>query len=298
MAKKIKRPIVHVYHSIGQIRFNTFRGRNDLEERKDDYYQTRVKAEEEIARKAAGIISTSPVEKQLIKKLFGIESGKIKMIPIGVDTHIFRPLRTDRIRKLLKIPEKEKSILYVGRIEWRKGLGVLLFAFHNIARLDPDAKLYIIGGAKSQAGRKLEEGEWERIRKNSEDLGIADRVVFLGPQPQKNLRKYYSAFDVCVVPSYYEPFGIVPLEAMACGMPVVASRTGGLKYTVADGLTGHLAEPGDHQDLADKIYQAIKNGKNFYRPHCLSRIREYFVWEEIAQAYQNYFNELIQLDAR
>jgi D-inositol-3-phosphate glycosyltransferase len=292
--ERIKKPIVYVFHSIGQVRFNTFKGRGDLEEREDEHYKTRTRAEKEIAQKSAGIISSSPVEKQLIKKLFRIEPEKIKMIPIGVDKKIFRPMKMKRARKILKIPESEKCILYVGRIEWRKGLGVLLFAFHNIARLDPEVKLYIIGGGKSKGTKKMEEGEWERIRKNSEDLGVGDRVIFLGPQQQKKLRKYYCAFDVCVVPSYYEPFGIVPLESMACGTPVVASNTGGLKYTVKENVTGHLFQPGNSEDLAGKIYLTIKNGKNFYRSNCLKRIHEFFEWEEIAKAYQDYFNELIK----
>lgn len=292
VAKKIKKPIVFVYHSIGKIRFNTFKNRDDLQEAKDEFYKKRIASEKEIAQKSDSLVSTSPVEKEIIKRLFKINGEKIKMIPIGVDTKIFRPMKTEKARRILNISENEKAILYVGRIEWRKGIGVLLFAFHNIIRLFPEAKLYIIGGGKSKAAKKLEEGEWERIRKNSEDLGIGDKVIFIGPQQQKKLRKYYCAFDVCVVPSYYEPFGIVPLEAMACGMPVVASKTGGLKFTVKENETGHLVEVGNYEDLAQKIYLTLRNGKEYYKLNCLERVHNFFEWNKIAEAYNEFFNDL------
>jgi glycosyltransferase involved in cell wall biosynthesis len=257
-----------------------------------EFFKKRRIAEKKIAQRAKSIIATSPVEKKIIAKLFGISSNKIKKISIGVDTKIFKPIKKTQARKITRIDEREKMILYVGRIEWRKGIGTLLYAFHKVVSLYPNAKLYIIGGGRSKAAKKLENSERERLKKIASELGIKEKVVFLGAKKQKNLYKYYSASDVCVVPSYYEPFGIVPLEAMACGTPVVASRTGGLQYTVKDGETGHLAEPRNYEDLARKINLALKNGKDFYRDNCLRRIKRNFEWEKIAKQYADYFNQL------
>ncbi|HOW60195.1 MAG TPA: glycosyltransferase [Candidatus Moranbacteria bacterium] len=292
VAKKIKKPLVHIYHSIGQVRFESLK-KYKFQETNNAFFEQRTIFEKEIAQKADKIITTSPVEKEIIKNLFRISGEKIQTITIGVDTKIFRPIKTERARKLAKVETNGKIILYVGRIEWRKGIGTLLYAFKEVIKKYPNARLFVIGGGKSKSARKLEEAECERLKKISQELGIEKRVKFLGPKKQKELYKYYSAADVCVVSSYYEPFGIVPLESMACGTPVIASRTGGLRYTVKDKITGCLFEPKNYSDLAEKINIVLKNGKDFYTGNCLKRINDDFQWEEIADQYDNFFNQLI-----
>ncbi|MFZ2226528.1 MAG: glycosyltransferase [Candidatus Moraniibacteriota bacterium] len=288
----IKKPLIHIYHSIGQVRFESLKNYK-LQEINNEFFKQRTISEKEIAQKADRIIATSPVEKEIIKNIFGIREKKIKTITIGVDTKIFRPIKTERARKMAKIETNGKIILYVGRIEWRKGIGTLLYAFREVIKNHPNTKLYIIGGGKSKSARKLEEAEYERLKKISQELGIEKRISFLGPKKQNELYKYYSAADVCVIPSYYEPFGIVPLESMACGTPAVASRTGGLQYTVKDKITGCLFKPRNYVDLAEKINIVLKNGKDFYAGNCLKRISDEFQWEEIADQYDNFFNQLI-----
>lgn len=292
VAQFIKKPIVHVYHSIGQVRFESLKNFK-LQEGDNDFFKHRIITEKEIAQKVDGIIATSPVEKTIVTNFFGIESGKIKVITIGVDISIFKPIKTDKARILTKIENNKKVVIYVGRIEWRKGIETLLYAFREVIADYSNIKLYLIGGSRSKSAKKLENAEGERLRKIVSELGIKDRVVFLGSKKQKNLYQYYSASDVCVVPSYYEPFGIVPVEAMACGTPVVASRTGGLQYTIKDGETGCLAKPMDYKDLAEKIKKTLKNGKDFYRTNCLKRVNDEFTWEKIADQYQKYFNQII-----
>ena len=291
ISQVIKKPLVHMYHSIGQVRFESLKNYK-LQEINNKFFKQRIIFEKEIARKADKIITTSPIEKEIIKNLFDISEEKIKTITIGVDTKIFRPIKTKRARKLARIENNGKITLYVGRIEWRKGIGTLLYAFREVIKNYSNAKLYVIGGGKSKSARKLEEAEYERLKKISQELGIEKRINFLGPKKQNELYKYYSAADVCIVPSYYEPFGIVPLESMACGTPVIASRTGGLRYTVKDKITGCLFEPKNYNDLAEKINIVLKNGKDFYAGNCLKRISDEFQWEEIADQYENFFNQL------
>lgn len=287
ISKILKIPIVHVYHSIGKIRFETLK-KFKLQKSDYDLFQKRIATENEIAWKTDAIVATSPVEKDIIKKIFGVPSEKIKPIAIGVDTNIFRPVRTKKYKN-----NNERIILYVGRIEWRKGIGTLLYAFKEVLLKYPNAKLQIVGGGRSQGTKKLEKDECSRLKKIAKDLGLSDRVNFLGAKEQKILKRYYSIADVCTVPSYYEPFGIVPLESMACGTPVVASRTGGLKYTVKEDFTGELAEPRNFNDLAKKISLVFKNGKKYYQEKCLMRINDNFQWEKIAREYEKFFNRLI-----
>jgi len=293
IAQVIKKPLVHVYHSIGKIRFETLK-KFKPQGSDNEFFKRRMLAEKEIAWKADKVIATSPVEKRIIKNLFGIDEEKIINITIGVDTKIFKSIEKKKARRLLKFDSEKKVILYVGRIEWRKGIGTLLYALKEVVKKYPDSKLYIIGGGKSKSTKKLEEAECKRLKNIADELGIRDKVSFLGAKRQKYLYKYYSASDVCVVPSYYEPFGIVPLEAMACGTPVVASKTGGLQFSVLDGKTGHLAKTRSYQDLAEKIIMTLSKGKAFYKSNCLKRINEKFRWEKIAEQYQKYFNQLIR----
>ncbi len=292
IARVIKKPLVHVYHSIGQIRFESL-SKLKLQKSENEIFKKRLIAEKKIAQKANKIIATSPVEKKIIENIFKVKKSKVDVITIGVDTEIFKPVKKEKARKILKLKNNKKIILYVGRIEWRKGIGTLIYAFREIVKHFPASGLYIVGGGKSKSAKKLDNAERERLKNIAEELNIADKVLFLGPKKQKYLYKYYSASDVCVVPSYYEPFGIVPLEAMACGTPVVASRTGGLQFSIKEGITGHLAKPRDYKDLAEKIIRVLKNGKSFYRANCLERISKEFQWEKIAKEYKNYFNQLI-----
>lgn len=293
IAKKIKRPMVHVYHSIGQIRFDSLK-KLKIQDNIGDFFGKRKIAEKKIAQNATRIIATSPVEKKIVNKLFEIPKEKIDVITIGVDANIFNPIKKERSRKFLRVGEKEKVLLYVGRIEWRKGIGTLIYAFKNVTLKYPNSKLYIVGGGKNSTAKELEEIECGRLFKIAKELDIENKVVFLGAKKQKILRKYYSAADVCIVPSYYEPFGIVPLESMACGTPVVASRTGGLKFTVKDGKTGSLAKPRDYNDLAQKINIVLENGKNFYKDNCMERVAKHFNWIKISKQYEKYFNQLMQ----
>ena len=285
IAKKIKLPIVHVYHSIGKIRFESLKKlgllKNDL-----DVFQERMKTELEIAMNCARIISTSPVEKKIIENIFNIDPDKICVIPIGVDVDLFHPIKN---KSLIKIDDRidtatfNKCILYVGRFERRKGIGTLLFAFNEILRKYPSSILIIIGGGKGKDQKEMDVEELKHYCRIVDELNINEKVKFLGPKKQKTLIKYYNIADVVVVPSYYEPFGIVPLESMACGTPVVASNIGGLKYTVRNGATGLLALPRNYKDLAEKIIKVLDNGKSCYLNKCIKRIESNFTWKKISR---------------
>lgn len=279
LSKQYDLPQTHVYHSIGQIRYETLK---DLQPQAVDQNLFRVRNmwERRIAQACASVLTTSPVERADIQRLFGIDERKITCIPIGVDLNLFKPRYTKRLREKLRLPLDKPVVLFVGRLELRKGIGTLIKA---LAKLDGDAELYIVGGGAGKAAQKLDAIERERLQGIAKKLGITSRVHFVGAKSQAQVAQYYAAADVCVVPSYYEPFGIVPIEAMASGTPVVASRTGGMRFTVVEGVTGHLAKPKDHHDLADKINTVLTRGKKMYSTAARRYIKQYFSWPKIAE---------------
>jgi D-inositol-3-phosphate glycosyltransferase len=201
-----------------------------------------------------------------------------------VDTVQFRPYNTRTIRKRLGLPLDKRIVLYAGRLEWRKGIGTLVHAISDLRKAWSDIALYIIGGGSTKASKRLDTDELTRLHALIKELGIQDRVHFLGAKPQTQIPQYYAAADVCAVPSYYEPFGIVPIEAMSCGTPVVASRTGGMQYTVEDGTTGHLAIPRCPIDLGSKIQTVLEKGKEIYTEASRHRVLQHFAWPTVARA--------------
>lgn len=275
-------PMSHVYHSIGQMRFEALKDAQP-QDADSTFFKTRDDWERRIAQESASIISTSPVERDDIVRLFDVPADKISVIPVGVDTVQFRPYTTKTIRKKLGLPTTESIVLYAGRLEWRKGIGTLVQSIVDLRGKWQDIALYIIGGGSTKTSKRLDTDELSRLKALIHELGIENRVHFLGAKPQGQIAQYYAAADVCAVPSYYEPFGIVPIEAMACGTPVVASRTGGMQFTVQDGVTGHLAIPRCPASLGANIDAVLKKGKQAYAQAARDRILHHFAWPSVGR---------------
>ncbi len=286
-------PHIFVFHAIGKIRYEKLKElKNEASDER--LFKVRQEAETRIVNGVTKVIATSPIERDNVKRIFNLSSSKIKIITEGVDTKIFRPISTNVARKTLGLTNHKKIVLYVGRLEWRKGIGTLLYAFRLVNEKNPDTRLYIIGGGNSKTTKQLDAPEKVRLHALIQKLGLTRKVKFLGPKEQKKLYLYYGAADVCVVPSYYEFFGIVPLESMACGTPVVASKTGGLKYTVLDEATGYLAKTRDAKSFSEKIDLVLSKGKKSFTKACLARIEENFLWQDTAFNYLAYCKELIR----
>lgn len=256
----LKVPQAHTFHSLGIMRYNALKGfREQSLDTKE--IKHRIAIERDITKKADCIVSTSPYERGYLEKNYGAKPEKIKVIPCGVDLIRFRPIDRALARKKIGGTEAEKIILYTGRIEWRKGVGTLILAVAKLFKHHPELRkktmLYIVGG---NLGRRAEPEVREEIRRLKDvcrEYGIRDRVVFTGAIQQERLHFYYSAANVCVIPSYYEPFGMVPLEAMACKTPVIASDTGGLPYSVRDEKSGILVPVRNPGAIANRLYDVL-----------------------------------------
>jgi D-inositol-3-phosphate glycosyltransferase len=190
--------------------------------------------------------------------LYGANPRKIVVVPLGVDPDMFRPIPRGKARQSigLDVPGMCQLVLFVGRLDPLKGLDTLLRAVCKLTDLEPELVkglcMAVIGGDADENETGLS-NELECLDKLKDEVGLRDLVIFLGSRAQDTLPYYYSAAEVCVVPSLYESFGLVALEAMACGTPVIASRVGGLQHTVEDGVTGFLVPAGDPDALAEKL---------------------------------------------
>ena len=217
-------PHVANFHTLAEVKMRARVGENESEQRSS--------GERKIIAMADKVLAFSQHEKEAMVRLYGAQQDKVGVIPGGVDTELFSPMDRDLVRKTLGL-QNTNIVLYVGRIEPLKGIDILLRAVSQLDRPQP-IRTIIIGGDLE------DDHEIERLKSLSMDLGIAQFVSFMGRLEQQALPNYYNAADICVVPSYYESFGLVALEAMSCGTPVIASRVGGLPTFVKDSLTGYL----------------------------------------------------------
>ncbi|MHB8507583.1 MAG: glycosyltransferase [Candidatus Dormibacteria bacterium] len=223
----------------------------------------RVGVEEEIVRDCNRLVAPTAQEVEDMAVLYGSGRECIAIIPPGVDAEVFRPTDSTRLRASLGIPQGRKVILFTGRLERLKGLETLVFALASIDAQDPDLDVeLLVLGADSSNGRleaAAHGGERARIASLAADLGVAQQVRFLGTVPHDDLPTYYSLADVCCVPSYSESFGLVAIESQACQTPVVASRVGGLRQLVLDGITGYTIARHDPGDYADALLKILRD---------------------------------------
>ncbi len=229
-------PVVHTFHALGVVK-RRHQGALDTSPAEREWL------EPDVGRRADGVIATCSDEAFELKKL-GVPPRNITVIPCGVDLEHFTPdgPREERARR--------HRVLSVGRLVPRKGVGTAIEAVAALAASGLDVELVVVGGGDTSDGR---DPELERLREVAQGTGMADRVAIRGQLPQTALPELYRSADVVVCAPWYEPFGIVPLEAMACGVPVVASSVGGLIDSVVDGVTGRHVPPRDAAAVAEAI---------------------------------------------
>ncbi len=238
-------PLVQMFHTLGQMKNSVARTADEIEP------ELRIAEETRIIGAADRIVAANPVEREHLVSYYDAKRERVAVIPCGVDTELFRPVDRRAAKAALGLPDGP-LLLFVGRLTPIKGLETLV---ESLALLPARPRLLLIGGDQDEPFN----GHVARLRGRVEALGLSPAVRFLGAQPQERLRLYYSASDATVMPSYYESFGMVALEAMACGSPVVASNVGGLTTTVRDGVTGFLVPDSDPAALAGTLARVLED---------------------------------------
>ncbi len=248
-------PIVQMFHTLGHMKN---RIASDDSQRAS---QRRLDGENHVIAIADRIIGATPAEEAQLHWLYdGINMGKVTIIPPGVDLVRFAPIDKAFSKKQVGIPPHHQNLIFAGRIEPLKGIDTLLKAICLIRsrhpRLVDDVCVAIIGG---DPWADSPDAEMARLQQMRHDLGIGDLVTFIGAKDQEVLPYYYAAAEAVIMPSHYESFGMVALEAMAMGTPVIASEVGGLAFLVEDGRNGYLVPSRNPEALAERIYELLTN---------------------------------------
>lgn len=288
-----KVPLVQMFHTLGLMKNRVARSEAEME---GEY---RVDGEKEVIKAADRIIVATPAEQAQLEFLYKVDAKKMTIIPPGVDTSHFYPIPCDEANEVVGVPCQDRVLLYVGRIEPLKGVDILIRAIayirdHGLLDEYPHY-LAVIGG--DPTGQDMN-AEMLRLKALSQRLGLGDLVVFLGKRNQNLLPYYYSSAQAVIVPSHYESFGMVALEAMACGTPVVASQVGGLAFLVQDGVTGFVVPDDDPEALGDCLAQLITVPG--LRDRLGSQAEAYaqeYAWDQIAARISTVYEDLLNDDS-
>jgi D-inositol-3-phosphate glycosyltransferase len=289
-----KTPIVHMFHTLGEMKNRV--ARNETE-REGSY---RLEGERRVLARADRIIAATPAEHAQLEWLYKADMRKVSVVPPGVDVGHFYPIPVDEARQFIGLAREAHMILFVGRIEPLKGLDTLIKAVAclRVKDLAEPVNLAVIGGDPDAAPEEMS-AEMVRIQKMCDDLTVGKMVAFLGKRGQDTLPYYYSAADVVVMPSHYESFGMVALEAMACGTPVIASHVGGLAFLVQDGVTGYHVPDEDDDALCGKLTAIL--GNPVLRQTLGRNAAEYartYAWGKIVAQIEEIYNEVLLSKSR
>jgi D-inositol-3-phosphate glycosyltransferase len=241
--EKWQLPYIAMYHTLGAVKNKIGKGENESE--------LRIVSEQDTIKDCQRIIVATETEKQDLVKHYGAYPGKIGVVPCGVNIGLFHPVDKTIARQSLGLND-EKVLLFVGRIDPLKGIEQLIKTMPLLKNND-NLRLIIVGGDEHSRA------ELDELQGLASELHIAESVRFKGMVRQEQLPYYYSAADVCVVPSYYESFGLVALESLACGTPVVAADVGDLKNIIRQGETGYVVEDNSPEKLAAGIKTLLSN---------------------------------------
>ena len=292
LAERWHLPRVQMFHTLGLVK------REVMDEDIDGESEARIAVERAAVRESDGLVAASEIEAAELMQLYGADPEKVCVIPCGVDPEVFRPVRQVDARAALGREQCERLVLFVGRIEQIKGIDVLLEALGLLFGRRPDLRgevcLVVVGGALDPGEDAPELEKVEELRRLVHEHRMEDSVDFIGSVDQPRLALWYAAADICAVPSLTESFGLVALESMACGTPVVATRVGGLQTVVQHGESGVLVPAGDHRALAEAIERVLTDHRlRMHLAHGARERAEGFTWQRVGDGIESLYQRVL-----
>ncbi len=281
-------PFVVTFHALGRVR-RQYQGPDD------GFPDDRLAIEDRVVAEADRILAECPQDEEDLIRLYNADPARIEIVPCGFDPGEFEPKSRPLARLELDLDPGERVILQLGRIVPRKGVETVIRA---VGRLQRDhhlpVRLLVVGGPDRDPEFDAVP-ELARLRDVAREEGVEDRVTFVGRRDRDELATYYSAADVFVSTPWYEPFGITPLEAMACGTPVVGSNVGGIKFSVRDGETGYLVPPRDPDALAERIAHLYRHPKllSVFARQAVRRVNDLFTWSRVAATVSEVYEAIL-----
>jgi D-inositol-3-phosphate glycosyltransferase len=273
-------PHMFMFHTLGMLKNITVKDECESE--------LRISAERNLVQNCQRILAATEREKAHLRLYYEARPERICVVPCGVNLDLFHPIDKKSARRQLGIPENESIVLYVGRLAQIKGIDRLLTAMKYIEQLNP-LRVLIVGGDDQNTRESRD------LQRLSQELGIQDTVTFLGRVEHEKLPPYYCAADVLVLPSHYETFGLVALEALASGTPVVATRVGGMETIVREGETGSVVSDGTPQLLAAGIEKILRESwAGALSPPSVRASVSRFGWNLVASAIVDEYVTLLQ----
>jgi glycosyltransferase involved in cell wall biosynthesis len=280
-------PFVVTFHALGHVR-RIHQGEQDK------FPPERLEIETAAIQQADYIIAECPQDREDLIKYYKAPTDKIRVVPCGVNTEEMYPVDQRLARMKLKLPQEDFVLLQLGRMVQRKGVDNVIQALAKLKYTGARTRLIIVGGEEEVCGLGYNP-EIARLKQLAKDLGVQHSVTFAGRKGREELKYFYAAADIFITTPWYEPFGITPLEAMACGTPVIGADVGGIKYSVLDGKTGLLVPPKDPRALAEKINELLRRrpvleemGRNGIR-----RVQALFTWQRVAQLMSRLYDKAI-----
>lgn len=285
LKKQLDIPFVITFHALGAVR-RIHQGSADK------FPEERIKIERDIMWQADKIIAECPNDLKDLIDMYHAPQDKIEIIPCGYNPEDFYPIDKASAKRALGLRQTHQYILQLGRIVPRKGIDNVIEAFALIHHKLPQLRLLIVGGNFED---KHTHEEFQRLTKLCEHSGVKDKVIFTGQKSRDELKYYYSSSELFITTPWYEPFGITPLEAMACGTPVIGSDVGGISFTVRKNETGDLVPPQQPQQLATKISRLLDNGERLalMGETALQHVAQNFTWKIVSTRIANVYEKII-----
>jgi D-inositol-3-phosphate glycosyltransferase len=290
VARRLKQalgiPYVVTFHALGRVRL--------LYQPLDEFPPQRCMLEQMVIDAADAIVAECPQDEMDLQRHYRTPSSRTRMIPCGFDPDELQPVDRAQARQHLGLPAERPIVLQLGRMVPRKGVETVIRALGILERRYALRPLLLIVGGESPTPDPALTPEIGRLQRIAAEERVGTDVQFVGQRPRSQLRYFYSAADVFVTMPWYEPFGITPVEAMACGVPVIGARVGGVQYSVEDGRTGFLVEAKNADALARRLAHVFSNPSipRLLGKRARLRAWERFTWNEVSRSLADLYAEV------